>query len=148
MSLTGSNADHRIQIRPSEIGAAIGFLYNAIAAKTGTASLVNPPLNEKAAAALGKIADQLLANKGASLVVSASNNIDEQKVINKINEALANYGSTIDLANPSLQRQGNEQDLAKLISDLEAGSVDVVIVFDNANPAYDYPCLLYTSRCV
>ena len=139
MSLTGSNADHRVQIRPSEIGAAIGFLYNAIASKTGATALVSPPLNEKAAAALGKIADQLLANKGASLVVSASNNVDEQKLINKINEALANYGTTIDLANPSLQRQGNEQDLAKLISDLEAGSVDVVIVFDNANPAYDYP---------
>ena len=139
MSLTGSNADHRIQLRPSEIGAAIGFLYNAIAANSGGSSIVSPPLNEKAASTLGKVADQLLNNKGGSLVVSASNNMDEQKLVNKINEILDNYGNTIDLANPSYQRQGNEQELAKLISDLDAGSVDTVIVFDNANPAYDYP---------
>lgn len=139
MSLTGANADHRIQIRPSEIGAAIGFLYNAIGAKTGAGTITVPPLNETAAKTLAKIADQLLANKGTSLVVSASNNKDEQILVNKINEALNNYGSTLDLAIPSYQRQGNEQDLAKLIADLESGNVDTIIVLDNANPAYDYP---------
>jgi molybdopterin-containing oxidoreductase family iron-sulfur binding subunit len=126
-------------VRPSEIGAAIGFLYNAIAAKSGGISIVSPPLNEKAAGTLGKVAEQLLDKKGASLVVSASNNIDEQKLVNKINELLGNYGATIDLTNPSFQRQGNEQELSKMIADLEAGAVDTIIVFDNANPVYDYP---------
>lgn len=139
MSLTGSNADHRIQIRPSEQGAAISFLYNAIAAKTGGASIVTPPLAEKAAATLAKVADQLIADKGASLVVAGSNNRDEQILVNKINESLGNIGTTIDLNTPSYQRQGNEADLVKLIADMDGGQVDAVIVIDHANPAYDYP---------
>lgn len=139
MSLTGSSADHRILIKPSEQGAAIAFLYNAIASKTGGTNFVSPPLNEKAASTLVKVAEQLLAHKGTSLVVSASNNKDEQILINKINETLGNYGSTIDLDTPSYQRQGNEKDLEKLIAELESGAVSAVIVLDNVNPAYDYP---------
>jgi molybdopterin-containing oxidoreductase family iron-sulfur binding subunit len=39
MSLTGSNADHRILVKPSEQGAAIAFLYNAVSTKlSGTPS--------------------------------------------------------------------------------------------------------------
>ncbi len=139
MSLTGSNADHRILVKPSEQGAAIAFLYNAIVSKSGGAPLVSPPVNEKAAATLAKVAEQLLAHKGSSLVVSASNNRDEQILINKLNEALGNYGVTIDLNVPSYQRQGNEKDLERLIVDLNAGLINTVIVLDNANPAYDYP---------
>jgi hypothetical protein len=44
-------------------------------------------LAEKAAAALAKVADQLIADKGASLVVAGSNNRDEQILVNKINES-------------------------------------------------------------
>ncbi len=139
MSLTGSNADNRIQVKPSEIGAAIAFLYNAILSKSGGSNFVSPPINEKAGAALAKVADQLLAHKGRSLVVSGSNNLDEQILVNKINESLGNYPTTIDINQPSFQRQGNEQDLEKMITDLEAGNVDAVIVLDNANPAFDYP---------
>ena len=139
MSLTGSNADNRILIRPSEQGAAIAFLYNALASKSGGATLTSPPLNEKAAGSLAKVADQLLANKGASLVVSSSNNVAEQIIVNRINQLLENYGKTLDITTPSYQRQGDEKALEKLIADMDAGSVDVLIVLDNANPAYDYP---------
>lgn len=34
MSLTGSNADNRVLVRPSEQGAAIATLYNEVAALT------------------------------------------------------------------------------------------------------------------
>ena len=70
MSLSGSNADNRILIKPSEQGASIAYLYNALASKSGAASVTAPAIPEKTAAALAKVADQLLANKGASLVVS------------------------------------------------------------------------------
>lgn len=138
-SLSGANADHRIQIKPSEQGAAIAFLYNAISAKSGGTALVSPPLNEKAAKALSKVADELLSNKGASLVVAGANNSGEQILVNKINQMLGNYGTTIDMNLPSFQRQGNEQHLIKLIADMEAGSIDTLIFLDNANPVYDTP---------
>jgi Fe-S-cluster-containing dehydrogenase component len=139
MSLTGSNADHRILVKPSEQGAAIAYLYNAVSAKFNGAPVVSPPINEKAAAVLAKVAAELAANKGAALVVSSSNNKDEQILVNKINELIGSYGSTIDLMNPSYQRQGNEKDLEKMINEMAVGNVDALIVLDQANPAYDYP---------
>lgn len=139
MSLTGSNADHRIMVKPSEQGAAIAYLYNAVMAKSGGAAIVSPPVNEKAATALAKVASQLVQSKGSALVVASSNNKDEQILVNKINEALGSYGSTIDLGTPSFQRQGDERDLDKLVADMAAGSIDVLVVLDQANPAYDYP---------
>ena len=47
MSLTGSNADNRIVVKPSELGAATIALYNAVAAATGGASVSGPKLAAK-----------------------------------------------------------------------------------------------------
>ncbi len=132
MSLTGSNADNRILVKPSELGAAIAFLYNEVA---GTIPV--PALNEKAKSALSKVANELKAAKGASLVVSGSNNIYEQILVNDINNALANYGKTIDFTHASMQRQGNERDLETLLAEIQGGMVDAII-FMGANPVYDY----------
>ena len=106
MSMTGSNADHRILIKPSELGAAIATLYNEVAALTGGARVNAPALNDKAATALKAVARDLASHRGHSLVVSASNNKNEQILVNKINDLLGNYGQTIDFANASNQRQG------------------------------------------
>ena len=138
MSLTGSNADNRILVRPSEQGAAIATLHNEIAALTGGVSISAPKVNEKAAAAFKKTAKELLENKGKSLVISASNNTGEQILVNKINQMLGNYGETIDFAAASLQRQGSDSDFQNFVKELESGSVSAVIVMD-ANPAFDAP---------
>ncbi|HHJ49986.1 MAG TPA: 4Fe-4S ferredoxin, partial [Phaeodactylibacter sp.] len=57
MSLTGSNADKRILIRPSEQGAAIAALYNALAAKNGAPAVAAPKINDKAAAAIRELSN-------------------------------------------------------------------------------------------
>jgi hypothetical protein len=49
-------------------------------------------------AGVDKLAAELLANKGESLVVSGTNNVDIQLLTNAINAMLGNYGSTIDTA--------------------------------------------------
>jgi Fe-S-cluster-containing dehydrogenase component/anaerobic selenocysteine-containing dehydrogenase len=131
MSLTGSNADHRILVKPSEQGAAIIALYNAVTGASG-----GPKLNDRAVGAIKKVAAELLANKGKSLVVSGSNNVMEQVIVNKINSVLGNVGTTLDFNTTSNQRQGNEQDLQGLISEMNAGQVGTVIVW-GANPAYE-----------
>jgi MoCo/4Fe-4S cofactor protein with predicted Tat translocation signal len=138
MSLTGSNADNRILVKPSEQGAAIATLYNAIAAQSGQPSIPAPQVNAEAAAALDRVASELIDSRGASLVVSGSNVVDEQILVNKINVMLANYGETLDLERPSYQRQGVDSDLQELISDMSSGQVDAVI-FMGANPAYGLP---------
>ncbi|MBI5915538.1 MAG: TAT-variant-translocated molybdopterin oxidoreductase [Bacteroidetes bacterium] len=138
MTLTGSNADHRILVQPSEMGAAIATLYNAIAAKTSAASVAAPKVNDKAAAALTKLADQLLANVGKSLVVCGTNNTGEQTLVNAINNLLESYGNTMTFANASNQRQGVDADVQALVREMDGGQVGAVIVW-GANPAFDLP---------
>ena len=139
MSLTGSNADNRILVKPSEQGAAIAALYNEIASQTG-GTRVNAPagLNEKATAAIKAAAKDLLANKGASLVVSGSNMVSEQLLVNQINLLLGNYGKTITFEHASKQRQGDERDVARLIEEMQGGQVDVLFIL-GANPSFDLP---------
>jgi MoCo/4Fe-4S cofactor protein with predicted Tat translocation signal len=132
MSMTGSNADNRIMVKPSEQGAAIATLYNAITGDT----ISVPKLNEKANKALRNLAAELTANKGKSIIISSSNNTSEQILINAINNALGNYGSTIEFANASLQRQGSDSDLQTLINEMKAGSVSTLLVMD-ANPVFE-----------
>ena len=133
MSMTGSNADNRILVKPSEQGAAIAFL----AAQLGIGANV-PALNDKAKKGLTKVATELMAAKGKSIVVSGSNNVNEQILVNAINNALSNYGTTLDFASGNLMRQGNDTDVQTLISDMERGAVDAVFVL-NANPVFELP---------
>ena len=133
MSLTGSTADNRILVKPSEQGVAIAQLYNLI---TGGAAPTTG-LNDKAKKALSKAADQLKAAAGKSIVVSGSNIPAEQQMINAINNALTNYGATIDLSNAILTKQGSDKTFATLVNEMKAGSVDVILI-DGANPVYSH----------
>ena len=132
MSLTGSNADNRIMVKPSEQGQAILALYNAIVGGGSAAQL-----DRATAAKIEAVAEELRAARGSALVVSGSNNLYEQQLVIAINRALGSYGSTIETNRWSLQRQGSDQDMARFIQELESGAVDAVIVLDGANPAYD-----------
>ncbi len=133
MSLTGSNADTRVQIRPSETGAAIAALYAEISGNGG-----GPQLNAKAAAAIKKIAKELQAARGKSIVVSGSNNVAEQIIVNRINDLLGNLNSTIDFNGQYFGRSGDEREVAKLVEEINAGKVSTLIVWD-ANPVWDLP---------
>ena len=138
MSLTGSNADHRIFIKPSEQGQAVIALYNEIAEVMGEVSIsVQKLSHEKSNSAIKEMAKDLLEAKG-SIVISDSNDKYVQVVVNKINDLLGNYGNTINFKNYSNQRQGDDKLVKKLTDDMNAGRVDVVIIND-ANPIYDAP---------
>lgn len=133
MSLTGSNADSRIQIRPSEMGAAITALYAELSGNGG-----GPKLNDKAAGAIKKVAKDLQNARGKSIVVSGSNNVAEQVIVNKINELLGNLNTTIDFNGVLFNRKGDERGMAKLIEEMNGGQVASVILW-GANPAWDLP---------
>jgi len=131
MSLSGSNADNRILVKPSAMGEAIAYLYSKIVG--GSAS--SKGLTARAKKALDKTAATLSAASGKSLVIAGSNHPAEQMLVNGINNRLGNYGSTIDFSSAYLNRAGSDSDLAKLVSDMKSGSVDALIIV-GANPAY------------
>lgn len=135
MSLTGTNADARIPVKPSEEGIALLNLYSALGGTvSGVAKLSNNPNAEKAIMLAAK---ELSAAKGRSLVVCGSNDIAVQTLVNAINSLLGNYGTTIDLDNPSYQYTGNDADFVEFVNEMERGEVDAVF-FLNSNPAYEY----------
>jgi len=134
MSLTGTNADTRIPIKLSEEGPALITLYNAI---TGS-NLAGGTLgnNTNADKALKLVAKELLQNKGKSLVVSGSNDVSTQTLVNAINSAIGSYGTTIDLDNANKRYEGNDAEFAELINEMNRGEVAAVF-FLNSNPVYD-----------
>ena len=141
MSLTGSNADHRILVKPSEQGAAIVALYNEVARLSNGQQVNNGPQlkDDQQKEKIKKVATELLRSRTRSLVVSSSNNIGEQILINAINYMLGNYDATIDFSYASMQRKGDDKAIQALVTEMNAGKVDALLVLDAANPAYDLP---------
>ena len=134
LSITGTKADSRIALKPSDEGLALAVLYAELAGQPAAAKLSNNAILEKA---IKLAAKELSAAKGSALVISGSKNVQIQTLVNAINSLLGSYGSTIDLDNPSYQFTGNETDFKLLVSEMNAGNVGAVLFLDS-NPAYNY----------
>lgn len=136
MSITGANADMRRAIKPSEQGKVAALICNELG---GSVSGVDTSsLSDKVATAAKAAAKELNAAKGNCLVVAGSNDIGTQMVVNKINSILGNYGSTIDLDNHMNLNQGDDKAVEQLITDMNGGSVDALVVV-GCNPAFNLP---------
>jgi len=130
MSITGSNSDVRTAIKPSQQGAVAAALYAAV---TGGSSAGV----EGADSAIASAAASLKSNAGASLVVAGSNDPNVQMIVAAINAALNNIGSTVDTKNSLNLFQGSDEAMAALVDEMNAGSVDVLIVY-GVNPSYSW----------
>ncbi len=139
MSMTGSNADHRIRVKPSHIGQAIVELHSQVAILTGGSSAASSGLEASAKTAIATAAKDLVAARGAALVVSGSNNVAEQQLVANINAMIGAYGTTISTVRTINLRGGIDRDMATLIAEMNSGAVGTVIFTDSVNPAYDYP---------
>ena len=134
MSITGSNADVRRKIKPSEEIILLADLYNKIAQKAGAETFQVAAFCED----LSELADNLIASKGKSVVISGTNNIDIQIITNGINSLLGNYGDCIDLNYYVNISAGIDKKMEDLVNDLDAGKIKALLMY-NVNPAYDYP---------
>jgi MoCo/4Fe-4S cofactor protein with predicted Tat translocation signal len=133
LSMTGANADERFAHMPSESAAVALALLAAVGG-----SVSAPALPEKLKAGISKAAKDLLANKGKALVVSGSNNVLVQTIVNAINEAVGANGTTISWDVLDQTRQGIDSDFTSLVSDMNAGKISTLLVYD-VNPVYDNP---------
>ena len=128
-TISGAAADKRATCKPSEIGAVVVALYNAIV--NGTQPAMSPKLNElitKAAADL---------KKGNGMVVCGSNDVAVQTVVNAINDKIGANGTTINWAVNSNYRQGIDADLVAMTEAMNAGQVGAVLIH-GVNPVYEY----------
>jgi Fe-S-cluster-containing dehydrogenase component len=134
MSLTGSNADERYMIRPSQEILIVANLYNKLKALTGFSSVELP----ESPVDLETLVAELMANRARSLVVSGSNDSRVQLIVNGINELLGNYGTTINTEVHLKLRQGMDSEMVRLVDEMNREEVDGIVLYD-VNPAYDYP---------
>ncbi|MGZ6537401.1 MAG: TAT-variant-translocated molybdopterin oxidoreductase [Bacteroidia bacterium] len=139
LSLTGANADERVPVKVSEQAKVVVNLYNAVAKIVGGSSLSSSAL--ACDATIAKVAKDLAEAKGKSVVVSGSNDMYVQLIVNGINVMLDNYGKTIDIENPSYLHQGDDAAFAELVTDMAAKKVDAIITY-NTNPVYTAPASL------
>jgi molybdopterin-containing oxidoreductase family iron-sulfur binding subunit len=139
LSLTGTKADRRVCVAPDELAAAMGQLAARVAKKAGAQFPIDG-LQEAPVSAqlLDHLADTLWQYRGRSLILCGSQDADPQVLGNLLNHLLHNYGSTVDIARPSHQREDNDQDLEKLLQELHEGKVAALFIYQS-NPVHDLP---------
>lgn len=130
MSLSGMNSDERYVCRPSEIGAIASALLDAL--NGATVDLKDEYLNKAVQATAKEL------NAGNGLVVSGSNDLNVQTLVNAINSKIGAFGTTISTSNTNNTKQGNDADMMAFVDALNNGSVDAV-VFHDCNPVYELP---------
>ena len=135
MSITGSNADVRGMIKPSQQGEVLSLLHKEIVGST--LSGVSITLDEKIVTKVKAAAKELISNKGESLLICGSNQKSLQVVVNSINSSLNNYNSTINLNNPIKLFKSEDDKMASLIKEMNAGKIGAIVMW-NTNPVYSH----------
>lgn len=129
---TGVKADHRIALHPNTISDIAVALANSLGA-----GLPAPQLPPAAARFMSACASDISAHKGHALVLAGRSQPAEiHALVHWLN---AQLGAPIDFVDPFDRTATHEpSSLEALVSDLNAGQVETLVVID-ANPGYDAP---------
>ena len=138
LSVTGSNADQRVPVKPSQQLAVAAGIYNALASKSGATAVNAPAVSSEVQKMINKAAEELWSAKGKAVVVCGINNSGIQNLVNATNALLGSYGATIDLDNASNLRNGSDAEVASLLDEVSKGEV-AAMLFYNCNPVYTHP---------
>lgn len=155
-SLTGSNADKRIKIKPSQQLSVVMGLLHEVVAKAGMSALAsNAEFKETLSAfsdvatklgftdaqTIEKVAQSLMKAKGESLVVAggtATQGKDAlllQIAVNALNSALGNDGNTVVYGQALTALAGSMDALHQLVEDMKSEKVKTLIIH-GVNPIY------------
>jgi len=140
MSLTGSNADHRVAVPAGSLPLILAHLAGELARLQGSsAPWPSLPACPTELAEITSLAERLWkAPRGRTLVVCGVNEPGAQTLANYANHLLGNYGTTLDMEGASLQCRGEDAELRRLLDEVLAGKVDALLV-RGVNPVYDLP---------
>ncbi len=137
VTTTGFKAEHRLAVKPSQLGAYAQALAAALGAGGAQGGGSWPDHETKF---LQGVAADLKASGGKCVVIPGEFAPPEVHLAAfAINQALGNVGKTVvytDPVNPMPSIQVN--DLKALVADMNAGKVDWLVIL-NANPIYSAP---------
>jgi len=133
-SVTGSNADHRLPVRASDME----LFARALAGTLGIGPAV--PLQGDAEKWLETVAKDLQSEHGNSLVIAGEYQpAVVHALAHAINASLGNVGTTLYYTEPVEAEPTNNLDsLRDLCADMNAGKVDLLLIL-GGNPVYDAP---------
>jgi len=139
LSLTGVTADHRLPLKSSAIAAVAGAIARKVLGGAAPASLPEPT-DDAARKWADAAADDLLANRGASIILAGPNQPAAiHALCHAMNAALGNVGKTVEYAPLTGDAaQSSVASIRSLCADIDAGSVDTLVVI-GCNPVYSAP---------
>jgi molybdopterin-containing oxidoreductase family iron-sulfur binding subunit len=151
-SQTGVASDHRASIAPADQLSVLLGLANEVSKKMSvdaeTRSVLSKYSLRKVAdntgvdySLLKEAADELLANKGKSIVVAGESGpqaLEAQLAAVLLNKILGNYGKTLDLGAYVVSGTSKTNSFDSLVNDALAGKVDFLLI-QGANPVYSRP---------
>ena len=133
-SPTGTMADHRLPLKPSELEQ----FARALAARVTGGGGGGGETGGKHGKWLDAVARDLTANRGQCLVVPGEFESPEtQRVAHQINSALGNIGKTIEYT-PEPDASSQSAGLRELAEEMGRGQVDILLIL-GANPVYSAP---------
>ena len=135
-TMTGSNADHRLAVKPTQVEAFARLVANRL----GMAASVPPAGQTPGENWLDALAADLkTAGKSALVLAGARQPAAVHALAHAMNQTLGSIGTTVNLIQPVEFNLSNpDTGLQGLVQDLNSGQVDLLVVMDG-NPAYTAP---------
>ncbi|MGH9870484.1 MAG: TAT-variant-translocated molybdopterin oxidoreductase [Candidatus Polarisedimenticolia bacterium] len=135
MSPTGGSSDHRLRLQAGRMGAFVEALAAAVG-MPGSAARQDAGWD---ASWMRSLAADLTAHRGRGLIVAGAHlSPAVHAAVAMLNAHLGNVGATVTYHAPADSRRSSLEDLGRLVSDMNAGSVKALVVM-GANPVYDAP---------
>ncbi|MEW6319540.1 MAG: TAT-variant-translocated molybdopterin oxidoreductase [Acidobacteriota bacterium] len=136
-SVTGARADHRVPMKSSHVEA----FARAVAARLGVAGVTAAPPPAGTERYVEHIAADLAAHRGAAVVVAGdAQPASVHALAAAMNDALGAAGATVTyLPTPEVVPSEQYAALRGLVSDMEAGRVQTLVIVGEANPVLTAP---------
>jgi molybdopterin-containing oxidoreductase family iron-sulfur binding subunit len=137
-SVTGAMADHRWPLRSSDVEAFARQIAEGLGIKA--LSGAPPEFPNLPADWVAALIRDLQQHRGASLVVAGDQQLPAVHALaHAMNEALGNVGKTVYYTAPIEANPVNQlHSLRELVSDIDAGQVDVLLIL-GGNPVFTAP---------
>ena len=137
LTLTGSNADHRLAVEP----ALVEVFTAALAARMGIAGVTAPSGEVPGQSWLDPLVADLQRAGGSALVLAGDRQPPAvHAMVFAINQALGAVGSTVNFIDPlAFTPLAPETSLAQLVSEMNGGQVNTLIMLECNNPVYTAP---------
>ncbi len=135
MSISGTNADYRGMIKPSEEANVLAYMIKGFGGSVSQSTT----LSKQAQSVADEAISALKASRGESLVVSGSNNKSVQLLANKLNNLVGAYGVTIDLSKPVNLFNGDDSKVSTLVKNVISGQGVDTLIIAGTNPVYSLP---------